>query len=119
MPALSEELGEPPGSACGVQRHARLPAADVLSYHRLVGGEQSAARLRVIAGGLLLVGSDGADPLCEYAAVPQLVVVQQPPDLGQPGIGEFAVVVSGPGVKQRDAFEAEQIGQRVLIDHES
>jgi hypothetical protein len=27
-------------------------------------------------------------------------------------------VVSGPGVQQRDALEAEQIGQRVLIDHE-
>jgi hypothetical protein len=28
-------------------------------------------------------------------------------------------VVPGPGVKQRDAFEAEQVGKRVLIDHGS
>jgi hypothetical protein len=27
-------------------------------------------------------------------------------------------VVSGPGVQQRDALEPEQIGQRVLIDHQ-
>jgi hypothetical protein len=27
-------------------------------------------------------------------------------------------VVPGPGVQQRDTFEAEQIGKRVLIDHE-
>jgi hypothetical protein len=26
-------------------------------------------------------------------------------------------VVSGPGVQQGDAFEAEQIGKRVMIDH--
>ena len=68
---------------------------------------------------MLLVGGDGADALGEHAAVPQLLVIQQPPDLSQPGIDEFAVVVPGPGVQQRDAFEAEQIGQRVLIDHES
>jgi hypothetical protein len=28
-------------------------------------------------------------------------------------------MVPGPGVEQRDAFKAEQIGERVLIDHES
>jgi hypothetical protein len=28
-------------------------------------------------------------------------------------------VVPGPGVQQSDAFEPEQIGKRVLIDHES
>jgi hypothetical protein len=28
-------------------------------------------------------------------------------------------VIAGPGVKQRDALEAEQIGKRVLIDHGS
>jgi hypothetical protein len=27
-------------------------------------------------------------------------------------------VVPGPGIEQRDALEAEQIGQRVLIDHD-
>jgi hypothetical protein len=28
-------------------------------------------------------------------------------------------VVPGPGIQQRNAFEAEQIGKRVLIDHGS
>jgi hypothetical protein len=37
--------------------------------------------------------------------VPQLLVVQQPPDLGQPGVDESAVVVPGPGVQERGAFE--------------
>jgi len=55
----------------------------------------------------------------EHATVPQLLVIQQPPDLGQPGIDEFAVVAPGPGIQQRNAFEAEQIGKRVLIDHGS
>jgi hypothetical protein len=41
-----------------------------------------------------------------------------PPDLGQPIVGECAAVVPGPSVQQRDAFEAEQIGQWVLVDHE-
>lgn len=49
--------------------------------------------------------------------VPQLLVIEQPPDLGQPGFGELAVMVPGPGVKQRGAFQAEQVGKRVLIDH--
>jgi hypothetical protein len=62
----------------------------------------------------LLVGEDGADPLGEYAAVSQLLIIQQPPDLGQPDVGERAVVVSGPAVQQRDAFEAEQVGKRVF-----
>ncbi|MGN6792267.1 MAG: hypothetical protein ACTHJW_07725 [Streptosporangiaceae bacterium] len=76
-------------------------------------------RLRVIASRLLLVGEDGADPLGEYTAVPQLLVIQEHSDLGRPGIGKCAVVVSGPGGQQRDAFEAEQKGKRVLIDHEN
>ena len=67
----------------------------------------------------ILGRDDSRTTLGEYAAVPQRLVIQQPPDLGQPGIGEFAVVVPGPGIQQRDAFEAEQIGKRVLIDHES
>ena len=119
MSVPGEQLGETAGSARGVQRHARRPAAEALGHDRLVGSEQPAHRFRVIAGGLLLVGGDGADPPGEHATVPQLLVVQQPPDLGQPGVDECAVVVPGPGVQQRDAFEAEQIGKRVLIDHES
>ena len=95
------------------------PAAEVLGHDRFVGREQPAARLGVIAGGLRPVGGDGTSALGEHAAVPQLLVIQQPPDLGQPGLGEFAVVVPGPGVQQRDAFEAEQVGERVLIDHGS
>jgi len=46
----------------------------------------------------LLVGQDGADALGDYAAVSQLLVIEQPPDLGQPGVGECAVVVPSPGV---------------------
>jgi hypothetical protein len=90
----------------------------------VTGGRQQLApptggRLGVIVGGLLPVGGDGADALGVHAAVPQLLVIQQPPDLCQPGVSKCAVVVSRPGVQQRDAFQAEQIGQRVLIDHES
>jgi hypothetical protein len=96
MPAPGEELGEAAGPAGGVQRHARLPAAEVLGHDQLVGSEQPAAGLLVIADGLLLVGGDGTDTLGEHATVPQLLVIQQ-----------------------RDALEAEQISQRVLIDHES
>jgi hypothetical protein len=118
MPAPGQELGEPAGPAGGVQRHARLPARQILGHDRLVSGEQPAARVRVIAGRQLLVGQHGADPLGEYAAVPQLLVIKQAPDLSQPGISEGSVVVSGPGVQQRDAFEAEQVGKRDLIDHE-
>jgi hypothetical protein len=118
VPALSQELGETPGPARGVQRHARRPAGEIFSYYRLVGSEQPAARLRVIAGRHLRVDGDGADPLNQHAAVPQLLVIQQPPDLRQPGVGEGAVVVPGPGVQQRDAFDAEQISEGILIDHE-
>jgi hypothetical protein len=66
----------------------------------------------------LLVGEDCTDPPGGYAAVSQLLIIQQPPYLGQPGVGECAVVIPSPGVQQRDAFEAEQIGKRVLVDHE-
>jgi hypothetical protein len=118
VPALGEELGEAAGPAGGVQRHAGLPAAQVLGDDRLVDGEQPAARLGVIAGRLLPVGQDGADAVGGYTSVPQLLVIEQPPDLGQPGVGEGAVMVPSPGVQQCDAFEAEQIGKRVLIDHE-
>jgi hypothetical protein len=79
-------------------------------HDRLIGREQAAARLRVVAGGLLLAGGGGADPPGEHRAVPQLLVIQQPPDLGQPGLGEFAVVIPGPGVQQRNALEAELAG---------
>jgi hypothetical protein len=108
-----------PGCGSGVERHAGLPVAEALGHDRLVGREQPAARVRVVAGGLLLVGDDGAGALGERAAVPQLLVIKQPPDLGQPGLGEFAVVVPRPGVQRRDALEAEQIGKLVLIDHGS
>ena len=54
MPALGEELGETAGPASGVQRHARLPAAEVLGHDRLVDCEQPTARVRVVSGGLLL-----------------------------------------------------------------
>jgi hypothetical protein len=81
MSAPGKELGEAAGPAGGVQCHARFPVAEVLGHDRLVGREQPAARLGVVAGGLLLVGGDGADPLGEHRAVPQLLVIQQPPDL--------------------------------------
>jgi hypothetical protein len=35
-------FGEPAGSACGVQRHARLPAAEAFGHDRFVGSEQPA-----------------------------------------------------------------------------
>jgi hypothetical protein len=41
---------------------------------------------------------DDADLVAQVAAVPHLLVIQQPPDLGQPGAGECAVVVPSPGV---------------------
>jgi len=68
VPSPGKEFGEPADTAGGVQRHARLAVAQALGHHRLVGGEQAAACLRVKAGSLLLVGKDGADPLREYAA---------------------------------------------------
>lgn len=71
MPASGEELGETAGPACGVQRHTGFPALEVLGHDRLVDSEQPAARVLVIAGGMLLVGSDGADTLGEYATLPQ------------------------------------------------
>ena len=114
MPASGKELGEAASPAGGVQRHARLPTTQVLGHDRLVGGEQPAAGLCIIAGRLLLVSEDGADPLGEHAAVLQLFVIQELSDLGQPAVGERPVVVSGPGVQQCDALEAEQIGKRVL-----
>jgi len=119
MPAAGEEPGEAPGPAGGVQGHAGLPAVEVFGHDRLVDREQPAARVLVVAGGVLLVGGDGADLLGEHTTAAQLLVIEQPPDLGQPGFSECAVVISSPGVKQRDAFESEQIGQRVLVDHES
>jgi hypothetical protein len=62
MPALGQELGETAGPARGTQRHARLQGAEVVGHDRLVGREQPAARLRVLAGGPL-VGGDGGDAL--------------------------------------------------------
>src|SRR6516225_6098149 len=69
--------------------------------------EQVSAGYDAEAGGHLLVDGRGADLLNQHAAVPQLLVIQQPPDLGQPGLREGAVVVSGPGVQQRDALQAD------------
>jgi hypothetical protein len=115
--ASARELGEAAGHAGGVQCHAGCPAAEALGHDRLVGRGQPAASPRVIAGGLLLVGGDGADAPGEHRAILQHLVIQQPPDLGQPGIGELTVVIPGPGVQQRHALEAEEIGTRVLIDH--
>src|SRR5713226_1440409 len=106
-PRLARNSAKRPGPAGGVQRHARFPVAEVLGHDRLVGREQPAARLRVVAGGLLLVGGDGADPLGEHRAVGQLLVIQEPPDLGGPGIGELPVLISGPGAQHRAAFQAE------------
>jgi hypothetical protein len=74
MPVPGEELGETAGSACGVQRHARHPAAEAPGHDRLVGREQPAPRFRVIAGGLLLAGGDGADAPGGHATVPQLQI---------------------------------------------
>ncbi len=53
---------------------ARLPAGKVLSYDRLVGREQPAASIRVVAGRYLLVDGGGADLLNQHAAVPQPLV---------------------------------------------
>jgi hypothetical protein len=61
-------------------------------------------------------GGDAADALREHATVPQLVVIQEPPDLSQPGLDERAVVVASPCLQQGDAFQAQQIGKWVLID---
>ena len=62
---------------------------------------------------------DRAFTEARLAAVPQPLVSQQPPDLGQPGLSERAVVVSGPGIQQRDTLKAQQIPKRILIDHEN
>jgi hypothetical protein len=35
-----------------------------------------------------------------------------------PGLGERPVVLPGPGVEQRDALQAEEVSERVLVDHE-
>ena len=44
--------------------------------HVVVIREQPAARVGVIAGGLLLVAGEGADALGEHPAVPQHLVTQ-------------------------------------------
>jgi hypothetical protein len=89
----------PRGAARGRIRPVPAGGREVLGHDRLIGREQPAACLRVIAAGLLLVSGNGADALGEHAAVPQLLVIQQPPDLGQPGLGELAVVVPGDCAK--------------------
>ena len=96
----------------------RACPVEVIGHDRPIDSKQPAARFGVVAGGLLPVGGDGADALGDYGTVLQLVVLHQPPDLGQPGVDKRTVVVSGPGVQQRDAFEADQIRKRVLINHQ-
>lgn len=44
------------------------------------------------------------------------VLIRQP---AQPGVGERAVLVSGPGLEWCDALEGDKVGERVLIGHES
>ena len=96
---MSEMTRSPPGRSTRANSASTGWRSGVLGHDRLIGREQPAACLRVIAAGLLLVSGNGADALGEHAAVPQLLVIQQPPDLGQPGLGELAVVVPGDCAK--------------------
>jgi len=40
-------------------------------------------------------------------------------DLAKPGEGEVPVVTAREGSEQRDAFQAEEVRQRMLVDHGS
>nr|WP_284292531.1 hypothetical protein [Luteimicrobium album] len=113
-----EVLREPAGSARRVQRDPAFPVLQERGDDGLVQGEQPAASPRVVAGGRLLIGGRGVDRFDEDPAVAQLRVVEQSPDLRDPGLDERTVMVSGPRVQEGGAFEAEQVRQRVLVDHE-
>jgi hypothetical protein len=65
------------------------------------------------------VAGDRVHPIDLDGGVGQRLVGQQRADLGDPGLDELAVViaVAGERAHQRDALQAEQVGQRVLVDH--
>jgi hypothetical protein len=57
------------------------------------------------------------DPVGHDSLVAQLGAVEQFADLGDARVAEIAVEVPRERPQKRDAFESEQVPQRVLVDH--
>jgi hypothetical protein len=57
------------------------------------------------------------DPVGHDSLVAQLGAVEQFADLGDARVAEIAVEVPRERPQKRDAFESEQVRQRVLVDH--
>jgi Short C-terminal domain len=105
----------PPGSAGGVQRDASRHAGEQVAHDGLLKVDQVVGLVVVLGPGVVaFLGRDRAG----HRPVAELVGgVKQLADLGDPGLGELAVVLPVECAQERDALEPEQIRHRMLVHH--
>ena len=113
---LSEVPRVPAGAARGVERRAGREPVEEAPDHRLLQVEQVVV-LAVVPRGPHVVAL-GYGHRAALRRLPGLVqVAQQGPDLGEPGQREVAAVLTVERPQQRQALQAQQVAQRMLIDH--
>jgi hypothetical protein len=102
--------------AGGVERNAHRQPVEDLPHDGLLDLEQRVARLVVRRGPLRVALLHRHRRLLD--AVAELVgSIEQRTNLPDPRECELAVVLAGERAQQSDPLEAEEIRQRVLIDH--
>ena len=103
------------GAAGGVQSHPHGEARQDLAHDGLFDLEELVPRLVVgrRPAGVAFTRRDGAR---RHPVAQLLCRVEERLDLVQPREGEVLVVGAGERPKERHAFEAEEIRQRVLVD---
>ena len=105
-----------PGAAGGVESDADRKSVEDLAYQRLLDVEELISRL-VVERSPSCVAFARRDRR-RLDAVAELVGgVEQLADLAESGDGEVPVVSARKRTEESDSFEAEEIGQRVLVDH--
>jgi hypothetical protein len=104
-------------AASGVEGDTRREAVDDLADDRLLDAEQPVL-LVVVRGGPLALPLDTVQLGCGDADSLQRRSVKQPADLGGSSIDELLVEVTAERLQQCDAFQADQVRERVLIHHE-
>ncbi len=107
--------GVPAGAAGGVQRDACRQGIEDLADDGLLDVDEL-VRGGVVARGPAAVAVVDADQWCGDAGAEAFGALEKSAHLGQAGVGESFVVLSGKGLQQRDALQADEVGQRVLVD---